>query len=114
MTELGESDSQRNYMLVLVKDDGSSCNDGNRRVDAFTSKERAGKGNKPLHPTLLPTTCCFLSPKNSELCPYGGLEGLLPSKASHSPTQLSPKLPETLLLPTGCGLNFPADATCGI
>lgn len=47
MTELGESSSQRNYILVLVEECGSSCSGGGRRVGAFTSKEKAGKSNEP-------------------------------------------------------------------
>lgn len=63
MTELGESSSQRNYILVLVEDCGSSCSGGGRRVGAFTSKEKAGKSNEPSHPTLLPPPPAFFLPK---------------------------------------------------
>lgn len=105
MTELrcGESGSQRSYILVLVKIGGKSYGGSHSRVDAVTSQEQAGKRKKLLHLTLLPTASCFLSSKNSELCQNGGLEVLIPSQPSHSPHQLPPKLPETLLLPTALG-----------
>lgn len=54
MTELRESSSQRNYILVLKKDGGSSCSVGNRRVDAFTSKDKQAKKQQTITPSTLP------------------------------------------------------------
>lgn len=105
MTELRlrESGFQRSYILMLVKNGGNSYGGSHSRVDAVTSQEQAGKCKKLLHLTLLPTASCFLSSTNSGLCRNGGLEVLIPIQPCHSPHQLPPRLPETLLLPKALG-----------